>query len=123
MENLNPQQRTQGVSASLPLYSDLSSDPDMHELLDLFVGEMPARARRIAALFGTHDWKGLAGEAHKLRGAAGGHGFRALGIAAGELEELLRAHAGREADAHDDVRVRVDQIVSMCRRCAVRRAA
>lgn len=128
MHQRNQHLSSGAIPADQPVYSDLSDDPDMSELLDAFVGEMPGRAQRIAVLFGTQDWKSLGMEAHRLRGSAGGHGFEQLGVLAGELEALLREHAGREQQLRDGhvgeaLRRLVDRLVAMCRRCAVRRAA
>lgn len=99
-----------------PIYSDALDDPDMVELVMMFVEEMPARANTIVASLTKKDWKNLANEAHKLRGSAGGHGFSTVGDAAGVLEDAIRSVTGREEAAIENIQQQVDELVGMCRR-------
>ncbi|MEM7171601.1 MAG: TMAO reductase system sensor histidine kinase/response regulator TorS [Pseudomonadota bacterium] len=48
----------------------------------------------LAAALPNHHWTDIAAEAHKLRGAAGSLGLRALEQTAGDLEKAARAHDG-----------------------------
>lgn len=95
------------------LRSVFRDDPDMVELIDLFVAELPERVRLLNELTAKGDSEGLRRLAHQLRGASGGYGFEALGQRAGNLEAALKA----QADA-DIVRRRVDELIQLCSRIA-----
>jgi HPt (histidine-containing phosphotransfer) domain-containing protein len=76
------------------IYSQLGTDEDLAELIELFVSEIPERLailRRLAEK-GQHDE--LARYAHQLKGAGGSYGFPELTAAAASLE---RAAKGRLA--------------------------
>jgi HPt (histidine-containing phosphotransfer) domain-containing protein len=99
--------------------SQLSNDPDMRELVEMFVDEMPSRAAKLREVLTSQQWKELANEAHKLRGSAGGHGFMTIGNVAAGLEDLVRSSTGKEEAVLAQIRSRVDELVSMCERASV----
>jgi HPt (histidine-containing phosphotransfer) domain-containing protein len=102
------------------ILSSMTSDPDMVELIEMFVAEMPGRADAIRTAFHCSQWKALADEAHRLRGSAGGHGFNAVGVTAGTLEDLVRAQSGNEQAALDKIRAQTEELISMCLRCSMK---
>ena len=61
-----------------PLYSSLSLQPVLCEMVELFVAEMPARVGRMQAYFDRADWDGLRRAAHQIRGVAASYGFHVL---------------------------------------------
>lgn len=95
------------------LRSVFRDDPDMAELIELFVAEIPERVRLLEDLTAKGDSEGLRRLAHQLRGASGGYGFEALGQRAANLEAALKA----ESDV-DIVRQRVDELIQICSRIA-----
>lgn len=95
------------------LRSVFRDDPDMVELIDLFVAELPERVRLLQDMAAKGDANGLRRLAHQLRGASGGYGFEALGQRAASLEAALKA----ESDA-DIVRRRVEDLIQLCSRIA-----
>lgn len=95
------------------LRSVFRDDPDMVELIELFVAEIPERVRLLQDLTAKGDSDGLRRLAHQLRGASGGYGFEALGQRAANLEAALKA----ESDV-DIVRRRVDELIQICSRIA-----
>jgi HPt (histidine-containing phosphotransfer) domain-containing protein len=99
--------------------SQLSNDPDMRELVEMFVDEMPARAAKLREVLTSQQWKELANEAHKLRGSAGGHGFTSIGNVAAGVEDLVRSSTGKEEAMLAQIKARVDELVSMCERASV----
>jgi HPt (histidine-containing phosphotransfer) domain-containing protein len=113
MPNVSDGQDRRAREATEKLVSQLSGDPDMAELVELFVGEMPERVRLVV----EHFEKGQMGElkrvAHQLKGACGGYGFPQVGAAAGELEKALAQGAAEDLER---VRRRVDELVELCRR-------
>lgn len=95
-----------------PLYSEYRNDPSEADLLEAFVGSLPARvdALRVArASAGTGEE--MARLSHQLKGAAGGYGFPDITRAAAKLEGALRAH---EPDAVVDAALR--ELAGLCLR-------
>jgi len=73
-----------------PVYSDLASDDQMIELVQMFVSENPDRVNSLRVALNAGDFETLKRLSHQLKGAAGGYGFhditapsRALEISAG----------------------------------------
>lgn len=91
------------------IYSDLGTDPDFAELLEMYVDEMPDR---IAALRDAHaagDAELLQRTAHQMKGAAGSYGFSQLTSYATALEFAVRDRASEE-----EVLQTLDELVLMC---------
>jgi HPt (histidine-containing phosphotransfer) domain-containing protein len=73
-----------------------------------FARRLPAKADELGELLAAADWRDLGRAAHTLRGSAAVYGFAAVGAAAGELEDLLRAcDGGPDAEA----RARIDAVL------------
>ncbi len=73
-----------------PLFSVYENDPDMGEIIALFVGEMPDRRDDLSAAIEAGDVSKAIRIAHQLKGAAGGYGFEPLGQIAAASEHALR---------------------------------
>jgi HPt (histidine-containing phosphotransfer) domain-containing protein len=56
-------------------YSTLGTDPDLHELVEEYVNEMPDRMAALGAAFKSGDLELLRRNAHQMKGAAGSYGF------------------------------------------------
>lgn len=91
--------------------SDLAGDPEMTELIQYFVSEMPERVRLIAECWRDRRLSDLRQVAHQLKGASAGYGFPVIGTAAKQLEDALLAEHAVEA-----VQREVDALIEMCRR-------
>ncbi len=98
-------------STAEPLYSSLGADPDLAEIVGLFVDEMPARVSALQDLLQAADWESLRRTAHQLKGAAGSYGFGPISPAAAVLETALRENA-----PEDEIRKSVDELVDLCSR-------
>ena len=94
-----------------PLYSSLGSDPDLGEIVTMFVDEMPGRIATIEAQAAAGDWDELRRTAHQLKGAAGSYGFDAISPVAAAVEAAIRL-----ASSPEEIRDRVEILVGMCRR-------
>ncbi|MBN2291170.1 MAG: Hpt domain-containing protein [Pirellulales bacterium] len=92
------------------LYSPLATDPDLSEIVAMFVEEMPERITMIHQLLDANDWQGLRRAAHQLKGSAGSHGFDALTPMAARVEN---AATGTD---EEQIRRDVDQLIQMCTR-------
>ena len=94
-----------------PLYSEFASDPDMADLVEMFVDELQDRVNAINQALNATDTATLTQLAHQLKGAAGGYGFTPITEAASTLEQLVKSQA-------DDASVRdaAEQLTSLCSR-------
>ena len=95
---------------SLPIYSTLVSDPDMSELVEMFVDEMPERIQTCIDLLNGSDWEGLRRFAHQLKGAAGSYGFQEISPSASVVEEKAR-----DGQSEEEIRDAVETLCDMCR--------
>ena len=106
----------QGTPADQPLISEFASDPDMIEIVEYFVGELPKRVEAIRVAVTSSDVQSLTTIAHQLKGSAPGYGFTAIGEAAGVLEASLRVSDG----SLEGVMGQVEDLASLCQRVRVR---
>ena len=72
------------------LFSTLAEDPDLAEIVEMFVDEMPERIENILNCFESEDWEGLRRASHQLKGAAGSYGFATITPCAGILEAAVK---------------------------------
>ncbi|MFZ5828553.1 MAG: Hpt domain-containing protein [Planctomycetota bacterium] len=94
-----------------PIYSQLGGDPDLAEIVNLFVEEMPERVASFEGFFAAGDLEGLRRAAHQLKGAAGSYGFDPISPRAGELEAAILSLA-----PEDEIRRCLDELVDICQR-------
>jgi HPt (histidine-containing phosphotransfer) domain-containing protein len=80
------------ASEAAPIYSALGGDPDLADLVELFVEEIPGRVRAMEESLGQLDWELLRTLTHQMRGAAGSYGFPGLTPYARDLENAASAH-------------------------------
>jgi histidine phosphotransfer protein HptB len=94
------------------IYSRLAPDPDLRDIVDLFVEEMPNRIAALLDQLQSADLEGLRRTAHQLKGAAGSYGFDAISPAAARVESAIR-------DNEDEERLQetVRDLVALCQ-CA-----
>lgn len=98
------------------IYSVLAEDPDLIELVEMFVDEIPDKIAVFEAACKTKDWDKLRIVSHQMKGAAGSYGFRPLSEEAAILEKCLK-------DAVTDENLiieKVNSLVNVCRRAAVK---
>ncbi len=93
------------------VYSRLAGDPDLREIVDLFVEEMPGRVAALLDQLNAADWEGLWRTAHQLKGAAGSYGFDIISPCAGKVEAAVR-----DAEPEERIRATVEELVDLCRR-------
>lgn len=103
-----------------PLVSEFAHDPDMCDLIALFVEEMPERVATLESLTRSRDLESLKRLAHQLKGASGGYGFRIVGSAAGTLEDLIKASTQPGTTEQELARIeaQVKDLINLCRRVA-----
>jgi HPt (histidine-containing phosphotransfer) domain-containing protein len=99
-----------------PILSTYAGDPDMADLIQLFVEEIPDRARSLQEFLERQELVELRRIAHQLKGASGGYGFPTLGEAAGVLEHQLTAAPTPDLAS---IARQVDELVNLCARVRV----
>jgi len=98
-------------SQAEPLYSTLGADPDLGEIVELFVEEMPGRIEALVEQYNSGDWDSLRRTAHQLKGAAGSYGFTQVTPVAAALEQRLDRREPEET-----IREALEELVDFCRR-------
>jgi HPt (histidine-containing phosphotransfer) domain-containing protein len=94
------------------LRSSFAVDPEMAELVALFVTELPTRIGVLRDAFEAGDFDSVRRLAHQLKGAGGGYGFPSISEAAGRVEaEIVASGAGV-----DQVRAEVEALAAECAR-------
>lgn len=103
-----------------PIQSDFAGDPEMKELIQLFLSELPRRIDAISAALHSGDTPALTRLTHQLRGASAGYGYPTLGRAAGKVEDQLRSVGVSDASqVLARIGAEVNALVDLCRRaCA-----
>ncbi len=74
------------------LRSEFADDPGFAEILDQFVGNLPARIEAVEEAVGAGDLQTAARLAHQIKGVGGGYGYPALTEAAAALEQAASAN-------------------------------
>lgn len=93
------------------VYSSLAADPDLGELVEMFVEEMPARINALETQARSRDWQQLTRTAHQLKGAAGSYGFHAVTPCALRLET-----AAKECGQEEGILQALEELLDLCRR-------
>lgn len=100
------------------IYSVLADDPDLHELVKMFVDEMPARIKTLFCEYENKDWKAMEQTAHQLNGAAGSYGFQGVSPMAGKLEAALKTMTSEET-----IYQHLIELVDLCQRMSTASSA
>jgi histidine phosphotransfer protein HptB len=93
------------------IYSRLSGDSDLRDIVEMFVEEMPGRATSLLDHLNDANWEGLRRAAHQLKGAAGSYGFDLISPCAGRVESAVR-----DGEPEDRIREAVLALVDLCGR-------
>ena len=96
-----------------PLISEFADDPEMAELIALFLDELAATVRNIQQAVIDTQLDVAAYLAHQLKGAAGGYGFPTITDAARDVE----THARSGQDMHA-LHQSIEALSRLCRRSA-----
>ncbi len=107
-------------SARPPLRSTLEGDPDMAELVGLFVGDLPQRINSIEQAWSTKRAADIQRLAHQLRGSSASYGFPTIGESAARLEDSILALGSTPTDSLDTLRRSVDELIQLCKQAATR---
>jgi HPt (histidine-containing phosphotransfer) domain-containing protein len=93
------------------LYSTLASDPELGEIVEMFVDEMPGRVESLTTILAASDWNALGRLAHQMKGACGSYGFHQLTPSAARLEHACRDQQGEAA-----IQDAVAELIALCQK-------
>jgi HPt (histidine-containing phosphotransfer) domain-containing protein len=100
-----------------PIRSAFANDPDMREIVEMYVQEMPERISRLEDVWRGQHLDELKRLAHQIKGASGGYGFEPVGEAAGRLEHaLVKLSEGSAQVTLEQMRGQFGELLDMCRR-------
>jgi histidine phosphotransfer protein HptB len=94
-----------------PVYSRLANDPDLADIVEMFVDEMPERVENLLHCLDEKNWNELRQAAHQLKGAAGSYGFEPISPCASRVESAIRNNEPEER-----IREAVMELVELCGR-------
>ena len=103
-------------SATTPIVSKYADDPEMSELVGLFVSELPQRTDALLDAFRTQQWEIVQRISHQLKGASAGYGFPTIGAAAGKVEDVVRSGPIAESGVVQRLDESVRELVALCQR-------
>ncbi|MCA9122620.1 MAG: Hpt domain-containing protein [Planctomycetaceae bacterium] len=93
------------------VYSTLGLDPDLGDLVEMFVEELPSRIAMIQDCWQRADMDGLGRAAHQLKGAAGSYGFEELTPSLTRLD-----HNVRMSRPEAEIVSSIDEVAELCQR-------
>lgn len=97
-----------------PLISDFADDPDMCEIIELFIDGLKERTESIQKAFDDRNFTTVSGIAHQLKGAAGGYGYPTLSELAFDVEQLAKQNA-----AVNQIEDSLTLLIEQCHRAIV----
>jgi len=102
---------TQTSIETEPLYSSLGGDPELGEIVQMFVEAIPGRVATLLEQLEAADWEGVRRTAHQIKGAAGSYGFDPISPCAAKVENGVRRN-----EPEEQIRDAVDALVDLCNR-------
>jgi histidine phosphotransfer protein HptB len=105
------------ICTTEPIYSTLTDDEELLELVELFVSELPERTGMLEEQLSRGDLLEVGRLAHQLKGAAGSYGFDDVTPYAAKLEQIARA--GESTDA---AVAALNELIEICGRLRSGRA-
>jgi HPt (histidine-containing phosphotransfer) domain-containing protein len=97
-----------------PLFSRMSHDAEMLELIEAFVDDLKAHAESLCHAIDSDRIDEIANLSHQLQGACGGYGFDTLGESAGRLSQLARV-----SESVSQIEREARELVELCQRADV----
>jgi len=99
-----------------PVRSQFANEPEMRELVELFVGELPQRTQSLMDAYNAQQWEMVQRISHQLKGASAGYGFPTIGAAAGRVEEVVKTGPVSTQETVAQLTESVKQLVGLCQR-------
>lgn len=105
-----------GDNGGTPLRSQFEGDPDMAELVEMFVAELPQRVEAIVVAYRSGEADSIKRYAHQLKGASAGYGYPSIGDAAARVESFFRTASGSNASALQACERDLRELIELCSR-------
>lgn len=103
-----------GITANLR--SRFADDPDMGQIVQMFVQEMPQRVQQLSSAWDRHDLASLRRLTHQLKGSGGGYGFPTISESAGKVEELVSSViSGEQSPDAAHIQRQLRELIELCR--------
>ncbi len=99
------------LRSNCAVYSQLGGDPDLSELVTMFVDEMPHRLGSFQEAQAAGNREALGRLSHQMKGAAGSYGFDQATPYAARLEK-----AARENVPEEELLRALHELVDLCSR-------
>lgn len=93
------------------IYSRLGGDPELGDIVEMFVDEMPERVASLLDQLDKSDWESLRRTAHQLKGAAGSYGFDPVTPCAARVEAAVR-----DGEPEERIRAVCKELAELCSR-------
>ena len=101
----------QSLQSAHCVYSVLGDDPDLAQLVELFVDCLPPRVESLRSSAEEQDWKALGRAAHQLKGSGHSYGFDEVATFAARLEDACQASV-----PDHEILAALDQLLDVCDR-------
>jgi HPt (histidine-containing phosphotransfer) domain-containing protein len=98
-----------------PIYSSIIDEPDILELVAMFVAEMPERIARFDSLLESDDNDNLSRFAHQLKGSAGSYGFAEVSAAAAEVVTAIKTQQPK-----NQIKTLTKNLIELCNSCKIK---
>ncbi len=99
------------MQSEQPIYSVYGDDPDLGELVEMFVAELPDRVSTLQLHAHDQDWEPLRRVSHQLKGSGGSYGFDGISTYAARLEA-----ACMQESAEQQILTTLEELVGLCSR-------
>ena len=100
---------TSATNENTAIYSTLGGDPDLGELVEMYVDEMPDRIAALEQAFSSGDQEALQRAAHQMKGAGQSYGFDQLTPLAAAVE-----YSVRDSEPEENIRKVLQELVDVC---------
>ena len=101
--------RLKNMDSVQPIYSQLACDPEIADIVDMFVSEIPGRVEKMLRQLNEKNWDELQRTAHQLKGSAGSYGFEPLSPSAHRVEQAIR-----NGEPEETIRQCVVELIDLC---------
>lgn len=98
-----------------PIYSSIAEEPDMWDLVAMFIEEMPERILRFNVLLESGDSDGLLHFAHQFKGSSGSYGFAELSIAAEKIVTAIKTEQPQK-----QIHELTQNLIKLCKSVAIK---
>lgn len=104
--------------SKLPLKSTLANDPELGELVAMFVADLGQRAEAIRSAMDGQRVQDIRRLSHQLRGSSASFGLRRIGDAAAKVEDAIKVMEASASVGVEGIRAEVDELIGLCERAA-----